>query len=58
MPTELRGPVEGVGLRKILCSKMPADWLKIGLNSAKKIMLLSLRIPLEVNSTKLPQLSG
>ena len=33
--------------KKILGSKMPLDWLKIGLNLAEKIMLLSLRIPLE-----------
>ena len=39
MPIELWGLGKG--------SKMPLDWLKIGLNSAKKIMLLSLRIPLE-----------
>ena len=51
-------------LRKFLDSKMPQDWLKIGLNLAKKIMLLSLRTPLEVNSDiqfspcKLPQSSG
>ena len=43
---------------------MSVDWLKIGLNSAEKITLLSLRIPLEVNSEilfspyKLPQPSG
>ena len=29
---------------------MPVDWLKIGLNPTEKIMLLSLKIPLEVNS--------
>ena len=28
----------------------PVDWLKIGLNSVEEITLLSLRIPLEVNS--------
>ena len=28
-------------------SKMPLDWLKIGLNSVQKITLLSLTIPLE-----------
>ena len=27
---------------------MPVEWLKIGLNLAEKITLLSLRIPLEV----------
>ena len=31
-----------------LGSKMRLDWLKIGLNSVKKIMLLSLIIPLEI----------
>ena len=36
-------------LRKLLGSKMPLDWLKIGLNSGEKITLLSLRIPLETN---------
>ena len=57
-------PPGGGGLRKFLCSKMSVDWLKIGLNSAEKITLLSLRIPLEGNLEilfspyKLPQPSG
>ena len=38
----------GVGLQKFLGSKMPLDWLKIGLNLAEKIMLLSLRIPFQI----------
>ena len=33
-------------LRKFFCSKTPLDWVKIGLNSAKKkITLISLRTP-------------
>ena len=35
------------GLRELLGSKMPLDWLKIGLNSAEKITLLFLRVLLE-----------
>ena len=35
------------GLGGFLGSKMPLDWLKIGLNSVEKILLLSLRVPLE-----------
>ena len=34
------------GSEGFLGSKMPLDWLKIGLNSVKKITFLSLRIPL------------
>ena len=41
MLTELGDLGEFVG------SKMPVDWLKIGLNLDQKIMLLSLRIPLK-----------
>ena len=41
MPTEL------TGVLGFLVSTMPLDWLKIGLNSVKKIMWLSLRVPLE-----------
>ena len=35
------------GLGGFLDSKMPLDWIKIGLNSAEKITLLFLRIPLQ-----------
>ena len=35
------------GLGAFLGSKMPLDWLKIGLNSVEKVMSLSWRIPLE-----------
>ena len=34
------------GLGGLSGFKMPLDWLKIGLNSVEKIMLLSLRVPL------------
>ena len=43
MITELGGQ----GGTFILGSKMPLDWLKIGLNSVEKIMVLSLRVPQE-----------
>ena len=40
-------PMELGALRGFLGSKMSLDWHKIGLNSVEKIMLLSLRVPLE-----------